>query len=518
MAPPSVQCKSLHGREAPLGLPNPPNDTPNSIPVIIPQTGGETSAATAASIIVPLTVILGVLVIGLGLCMIYCSYMRNQDRPVRRGERDEEMHPNAPPPSRPNRQSPDRGHEMDDRGDNGNAARPGRTASRGMITWPHHPNNDITSSTESVCGTDVDHEADIITRPKRVARRGSPYPAPQPALRTPTPPFPPPIIQKGKDKGTNRRDDRRGRGSVETLRHSRSRTRSSAAPQNRGNIGASDRDDRRGRVSIEIRRDLPPSLIQRNFEDVRPNKRDDRLQKGSIRIPRDCSSRSRSRIRTEPAHSKSQLSLYPVDTTAEAMLEIPNVISRIYSDTCCPVTEVSVITSGMDDSSETIKPSHRPLRGPTNELTQSENVESQSSDASDLTFPSVSSKARYDSSHMSDSSSFPDGRGPSASPTNITSLVSSLRSDGIHDWRDALRVHSPFGEVPRRLGNLPSNITTSRDSGKALPGGYETEQQAQAASASRASDRSISTVVYGMNIARTSSTQAHAEQSDDGRR
>lgn len=271
MAPSSAQYKFLHRREAPLEPPSPPNDTPNWIPVIVPQTGG-VPAETAASIIVPLTVIPGVLLIGIGLWLIYLLYMRNQDRPVQRGGGDRERHPNTPRSLRPNRQSPERGHELGDRGGKGHVSRSGRNGGRGEITQPRHPTNEITSSTESVCGTDRG----------RAAQRGTPNP---PLCETASP-SPRPVIQKKRNNGGILRDDRNGRGSIETLRHSRSRSRSSAVTQNRKDIGATSRDDRRGRGSIEI-----------------------------LRASR---SRSHSQVQTESSHGKSSLTRGSLDPPVEA--------------------------------------------------------------------------------------------------------------------------------------------------------------------------------------------------------
>lgn len=277
MTPSSARYKSLRHRQASLEPPNPPNDTPSFIPVIVPPTGGD-SAGTEASIIVPLTVIPGVLLIGVGLWLIYWLYMRNQDHPVHRGGLDRERHSGTTHSPRTNTHFPERGHQMVTRGGNRHVSRSGRNDDRGEITRPHHLTSEITSSTESVCGTDIGHPQDIVTRPRRAARRGTPKPPLRPALREPAPPSPPPspppVIQKRRNTGDNYfRDDRNGRGSTETLRHSRSRSRSSAVPQNRRNIGASNRDDRRGRNAI---RDLRPSR-----------------------------SRSRSRVRTELSHGKS---------------------------------------------------------------------------------------------------------------------------------------------------------------------------------------------------------------------
>lgn len=142
---------------------------------------------------------------------------------------------------------------------------------------------------------------------------------------------------------------------------------------------------------------------------------------------------------------------------------------------------------------------------------------SRTSGASEKTFPSISSQARYDSSYRGASSLYPNGRGSPASPTNITSLVSSLRSDGTYDWHDALPIHSPFGAVPRGLSNVTSDVTSSPDSGNTLPGGLHAQQRALAASTSGASDRSISTAVDGIHSADKGSSQVRVEESDDGK-
>lgn len=208
--------------------------------------------------------------------------MRNQDRPVQRGGEDRERHPNTPRSLRSNRQSPERGHELGDRGGKGHVSRSGRNGGRGEITQPHHPTNEITSSTESVCGTDRGRAQDVVTRPRRAAQRGTP----NPPLREPAPPSPQPITQKKRNNGDSFRADRNGRGSIETLRHSRSRSRSSAVTQNRRDIGATYRDDRRGRGSIEI-----------------------------LRASR---SRSHSQVQTEPSHGKSPLTRGSLDPPVEA--------------------------------------------------------------------------------------------------------------------------------------------------------------------------------------------------------
>lgn len=283
MTPPSVQYKALHHRQAPVEPPNPPNDTPKWIPVVVPRTGGE-SAGTPTSLIVLLTVMPGILLIGLGLLLIYGLYMRHQDHASRRGGRDIERYPSTPAAPRPNGQSPDRGHELVERRDHGRAAGPARNASRGRVTEPRRPNNDLTSSTV------VGPEPDIITQPRSAIRRRSSFvsrrmiplkpPAPSP------PPTPPPVIQKRRNIGTNDRDDRRGRGSLEISRSSRSRSRSTAATPNRRHIRASDPDHRRG--------------------------------EGSRKVVPHSQTRSRSLVRAEPSHSELPSSFVHANTTTQA--------------------------------------------------------------------------------------------------------------------------------------------------------------------------------------------------------
>lgn len=157
------------------------------------------------------------------------------------------------------------------------------------------------------------------------------------------------------------------------------------------------------------------------------------------------------------------------------------------------LVDVSVMTSDTEDSSDTIKPSHALHRDSTSGSRQSDNGNSRSSDTSGHTYPSVSSEARYDSPYTTASSSFPGGTGPSTSPTNITSLVSSMQSDGTHYWQDALRSDSPFGEMPRIPGNFPSDIASSRDNRKTLPGGFYAQRRAQSTSVSGPSNRRMST-------------------------
>lgn len=279
MAPPSIQYMSLPRRQAPFEPPIPPNETPNWIPVIVPETGN-VSAATAASIIVPLTVIPGVLLIVIGLWLIYWLYKRNLNRPVQKGGRDRERRPNTPSSSRRKKHSPEHGHEMDDRGGNGHVLRSGRNDGRGEITQPQHPINELTSSTESVCGTDRGRAQDTVTPPRGAGRRGRPKTPARPAPPTPAPSSPQLVIQKR--RGDNIRDDRNGIGSLETLHQSRSRSRSSAVTQNRRDIGVDHRDYRRGRDIIEV---------------VQPS-----------------TSGSDTRVRTEPPQSKPHPLLFVIGT------------------------------------------------------------------------------------------------------------------------------------------------------------------------------------------------------------
>ena len=181
------------------------------------------------------------------------------------------------------------------------------------------------------------------------------------------------------------------------------------------------------------------------------------------------------------------------------------------------LSDASVTTSVTDDSSETIRPNYPPLQSSTRGARQNDRG-SGSSDASNPTYPSVSSQARYDSSYMSESSSSPGGIQLPISPTNITSPVSSLRSDRTNERHDTLRIHSPFGEVPRGPLMVSGDINSSRSNANTLPCGFHAQDRPRAASTGGAFNRSMPTAANGKHRTDTGPSQRDADGSKDGKR
>lgn len=139
-------------------------------------------------------------------------------------------------------------------------------------------------------------------------------------------------------------------------------------------------------------------------------------------------------------------------------------------------------------------------------------------DISDSSLPSVNVRSRHDSSSSDEDSLHDSGRRPWTSPTGISSVVNSLHSHGVGDWRDDLSFHSSFGQVQSLRQGVLSDISSFRHSDEGLPRGFYHQDQQQGKNWRAFSDRNTSSISDHTDSARTDSSLSHVGVSSDENR
>ncbi len=466
----------LHRRQVVLKPAEPPNSPLPAMPVETQSGGGATGSSTGT--IVGFAVVPGVLLIFFGLWLIYWLYMRNKDRLYPGGGWDREKDPlgisHAGQGWRPGGSQYRAGHR--EFSDGRRTSRLNRV--RGNTACPngpalHHRRHDYSSSTDSDSeDSDWRHGEYVIRYPGEAARRGY-----SPPLSNPHRPIPPSFPRP---RNRRQRPPLQRSESFESMRGGAYRRQASIQGQSR----------RRGRYGGV--RPISPSLSPRRRSRCRS-----------------CSS-----VRSEPPPSNSPSPQFQLRQKAQSQL-IDILFSMASSNILSIFTGVGDLTYSTLDSSETIRPRQTSLSSSATESRPSDSRRSRSVDASDFSFPSIDSRTRHGSSFSSEPSLSHHGRRPRTSPTGISSLVDSLRSDDTGDWREELGLHSPFGQVPWPRRGVSSDISSFRHSDDVLPGGFHHQQWRPGRAWMGTSDRSTSTVIDDMDSANTGSCSSHTDISCD---